>query len=72
MKSERTAATPGFLVPTVTLEVGVILKTFPQFGQTFISSVTAFPHFEQKGNEVPPPFVSYDFVDDITIVLKNV
>jgi hypothetical protein len=47
---ERTAATPAFFVPTVTLEVGIALKRFPQFGQTLNSSETSFPHFGQKGN----------------------
>jgi len=54
--SERTAAKPEFLVPIVTLEgctslcVGMTFSGLPQYGHTFISSVTSFPHLGQKGN----------------------
>jgi hypothetical protein len=58
--SESTVAKPEFLVPAVTLEtgislcVGITFRGLPQYGHTFISSVTSFPHLGQKGKPQSP------------------
>jgi hypothetical protein len=58
--SDKTAAKPEFLVPIATLEpavslcAGITFRELPQYGHIFISSVTSFPHLEQKGKAQSP------------------